>query len=125
MSRPLTDQELHNLAMNIVGKELETRGFEFLAVNSQLKKHPQFVCIDKSNNQFFVIVKASEITEKPIGYDVVWMETFKAHARKQNSKVLFAGVGLGSKKNKLQRPLLNEEYLLQYDGIERLDVELN
>ncbi|RIA08781.1 hypothetical protein OE09_0604 [Flavobacteriaceae bacterium MAR_2010_72] len=29
MKTPLTTQELHNLAMNHVGKELEQRGFEF------------------------------------------------------------------------------------------------
>ena len=49
MSKPLTEQDLHNLAMNHVGKELEQRGFEFIAINSKLKKHPQFVCIDKNN----------------------------------------------------------------------------
>jgi len=38
MSRPLTKQELHNLAMNIVGKDLEAKGYEFIAINSQLKK---------------------------------------------------------------------------------------
>ena len=41
----LTEQELHNLAMNIVGKSLEADGFEFMAVNSELKKNPQFVCL--------------------------------------------------------------------------------
>ena len=56
MSKALTKQELHNLAMNHVGKDLESRGFEFVAVNSKLKKHPQFVCIDKKGNWFFVIV---------------------------------------------------------------------
>ena len=44
MSLPLTKQELHNLAMNHVGKDLESRGFEFIAINSSLKKNPQFVC---------------------------------------------------------------------------------
>ena len=125
MNRPLTDQELHNLAMNIAGKELEAKGYEFIAVNSQLKKHPQFVCIDKSNQRYFVIVKAAQITEEPISYDVVWMETFKNHARTQNSKVLFAGVGLGNSKNKYSPPYLNEEYLLQFEGIQHLEVELN
>ena len=43
MSKALNKQELHNLAMNHVGKDLESRGFEFIAVNSKLKKHPQFV----------------------------------------------------------------------------------
>ena len=41
---PLSDLEKHQLAMNIVGKELEVENYEFLSVNSQLKKDPQFVC---------------------------------------------------------------------------------
>ncbi|NLP58512.1 Na(+)-translocating NADH-quinone reductase subunit F [Lutibacter sp. B1] len=125
MGRSLTNQELHNLAMNIVGKDLERRGFEFIAINSKLKKHPQFVCIDKNNERYFVIVKTSEITERPITFDVVWMETFKNHARKNNAKVLFAGVGLGSVINKREPPKKDEEYLLQYEGLQLLDVELN
>jgi hypothetical protein len=125
MSKPLTDQQLHNLAMNIVGKDLIAKGYEFIAVNSKLKKHPQFVCIDKRNQRYFVVVKASIITGLPIIYDVIWMETFKKHAEAQNAKVLFAGVGLGNVKNKLVPPNLNEEYLLQYDGLQFLDIELN
>ena len=38
MNKALTHQELHNLAMNHVGKDLEKRGFEFVAINSKLKK---------------------------------------------------------------------------------------
>ncbi|MBT8318161.1 MAG: Na(+)-translocating NADH-quinone reductase subunit F [Lutibacter sp.] len=125
MSKPLTDQQLHNLAMNIVGKDLTAKGYEFIAVNSKLKKHPQFVCIDKRNQRYFVIVKSSIITGLPIPYDVIWMETFKKHAEAQNAKILFAGVGLGNVKNKLVPPNLNEEYLLQYDGLQSLDIELN
>jgi predicted transcriptional regulator YdeE len=125
MSRPLTKQETHNLAMNIVGKELEAKGYEFLAVNSQLKRHPQFVCIDKSNQRYFVIVKADLISDLPITYDVIWMETFKKHAQTQQAKVIFAGVGLGNETNKTQPPNLNEAYLLQYEGLHYLDVALN
>lgn len=125
MNKPLTAQELHNLAMNIVGKDLEKKGYEFIAVNSQLKRHPQFVCVDKNNQQYFVIVRVSEVTEKPITYDVIWMETFKEHARKMNSKVIFAGVGLGNPKNKFEPPCVDEEYLLQYEGLQYLNVELN
>ena len=47
MMTPLSDQELHNLAMNIVGKKLQKMGYEFVAVNSKLKKHPQFVLFKK------------------------------------------------------------------------------
>lgn len=122
MSRVLTKQEIHNLAMNIVGKELEAKGYEFIAINSQLKRNPQFVCIDKTNQRFFVIVKAAAISDHPITFDVVWMETFKIHARSNKAKVLFAGVGLGAFNDKTKLPNLEEEYLLQYKGLQLLDV---
>ena len=57
MTNHLTEQELHNLAMNIVGKDLESQGFEFLGVNSKLKKDPQFVAL-KNKDLHFVIVRA-------------------------------------------------------------------
>ncbi|WP_111706860.1 Na(+)-translocating NADH-quinone reductase subunit F [Lutibacter citreus] len=123
--KPLSKQELHNLAMNIVGKDLKNKGYEFLAVNSQLKRHPQFVCINKKNERFFVIVQASVISDYEIEYDVIWMETIKSHAKKNQAKVIFAGVGLGDKTDKTKPPLLNEEYLLQYEGLKYLDIELN
>lgn len=125
MSRPLSSQEQHNLAMNIVGKDLEAKGYEFIAVNSQLKRHPQFVCVDKNNQRYFVVVKTALISDLAIEYDVIWMETFKNHAKTQDAKVIFAGVGLADKKNKLLPPFLNEEYLLQYDGLQYLEVSLN
>jgi hypothetical protein len=125
MSRPLTNQELHNLAMNIVGKDLEAKGYEFIAINSQLKKNPQFVCVDLNNIRYFVVVKAAAISEYNIPYDVIWMETIKTHARKNNAKVLFANVGLGNTSNPNLPPYLNEEYLLQYEGLQILDAELN
>lgn len=125
MNRTLTKQELHNLAMNIVGRDLEKQGYEFIAVNSQLKKDPQFVCIDSSGQYYFVLVQVAIITEEPINYDVIWMETFKKHAHKQNAKVIFAGVGLGHPNNREKPPNLNEDYLLQYEGLKHLDVEMN
>ena len=125
MSKLLTEQDLHNLAMNIVGKDLKAKGYEFIAVNSQLKRNPQFVCVDKNNQRYFVIVRSTKISEDPITYDVIWMETFKTHARNNKAKVIFAGIGLGAKEDKSQYPSLNEDYLLQYDGLQLLDVELN
>ena len=90
----LTAQELHNLAMNIVGKELQEKGYEFVAINSELKKHPQFVLYKKGEPTIFVLVKATNNIQSPEEYDVLWMETFKEHAKKQNAKVWFAGVGI-------------------------------
>jgi hypothetical protein len=125
MSKPLSEQELHNLAMNHVGKELEERGFEFVAVNSKLKKHPQFVCIDKNSQYFFVIVRAVILPENPNNYDVVWMETFKQHARDNDAKVLYAGLGIGNPDGEQLPIYLNEEYLLEYNGIQVIENNLN
>jgi uncharacterized protein (UPF0212 family) len=108
MSKALTKQELHNLAMNHVGKELEQRGFEFIAINSKLKKHPQFVCMDKTKQYFFVIVKAVLLPDNPNNYDMIWMESFKKHAREQDAKVLYAGVGLGNPNGEDLPVYLNE-----------------
>jgi len=35
---PLGKDELHRLAMNIIGKDLEKDNYEFLSINSSLKK---------------------------------------------------------------------------------------
>ncbi|WP_272150685.1 Na(+)-translocating NADH-quinone reductase subunit F [Tenacibaculum aiptasiae] len=94
--RALTEQELHNLGMNIVGKELQEKGFEFVAINSELKRHPQFVLFKKGEPTIFVIVKTSNNIQSPEEYDVLWMETFKEHAKKHNAKVWFAGVGIAN-----------------------------
>ena len=96
MRKALSAQELHNLAMNHVGKDLEQRGFEFIAINSKLKRHPQFVCMDKNKQYYFVIVKAVILPDNANNYDVVWMESFKKHAYEKDAKVLYAGVGLGN-----------------------------
>lgn len=125
MSKALTKQELHNLAMNHVGKDLEKRGFEFIAINSKLKKHPQFVCMDKNKQYFFVIVKAVILPDNPNNYDILWMESFKKHARENDAKVLYAGVGLGSIKGENEPIILNEDFLLEYNGIQVLETNLN
>ncbi|MDC1162300.1 Na(+)-translocating NADH-quinone reductase subunit F [Tenacibaculum sp.] len=92
----LTDQELHNLGMNIAGKRLQEMGYEFVAINSELKKHPQFVLYKKGEPTIFVLVKTTNNIRTPEDYDVLWMETFKEHAKKQNAKVWFAGIGIAN-----------------------------
>jgi hypothetical protein len=125
MQKALTKQELHNLAMNHVGHDLERRGFEFIAINSKLKKHPQFVCIDKKHQYYFVIVRAVILPDNPNNYDVVWMETFKKHANSKDAKVLYAGVGLGNPDGQNLPIYLNEEYLIEYNGIQIIENNLN
>ncbi len=120
MSLPLTPQEMHNLAMNVVGKDLESKGYEFIAVNSKLKRHPQFVCIDQSKQYYFVIVKAVLLPDNPNNYDQSWMATFQKHADENNAKVLFAGVGLRHSTNDYSPPLKNQDYLLEYQGAQMI-----
>lgn len=125
MRKALSAQELHNLAMNHVGKDLEQRGFEFIAINSKLKRHPQFVCMDKNKQYYFVIVKAVMLPDNSNNYDVVWMESFKKHAYEKDAKVLYAGVGLGNPDGEDLPIYLNEAYLIEYNGIQVLDMNLN
>jgi hypothetical protein len=125
MPKALSKQELHNLGMNHVGKDLEARGFEFVAINSQLKKHPQFICIDKNNQYFFVIVRVVKLPENPNNYDVVWMETFKKHAFEKEAKVLYAGVALGNPNGEDLPIYLDEDYLMEYNGIQVIESNLN
>jgi hypothetical protein len=117
----LTAQELHHLAMNIVGKKLEKMGYEFQAINSQLKKHPQFVLYKKGAPTIFVLVKATNNIQNPEAYDVLWMETFKEHAKKQNAKVWFAGVGLANAES-IDAPVFKDQpyYVAFEDFIEIL-----
>ena len=125
MRKPLSNQEMHNLAMNHVGKDLESRGFEFVAINSKLKKHPQFVCIDKNSQYFFVIVRVVKLPENPNNYDLVWMENFKKHAMEKDAKVLYAGVGIGNPDGDELPIYLNEEYLIEYNGIQLIETNYN
>ncbi len=125
MTRILTKQELHNLAMNIVGEELEKKGFEFIAINSKLGKHPQFVCVDKSNQRYFVVVKAVAYPDNPNNYDVIWMEAFKKHAIEQEAKVFYAGVGLQNADSPNKPVFFNKDYLLEYAGLQTIETNLN
>ena len=125
MRKPLSKQEMHNLAMNHVGKDLESRGFEFVAINSKLKKHPQFVCIDKNSQYFYVIVRVVKLPENPNNYDLVWMENFKKHAMEKDAKVLYAGVGIGNPDGDELPIYLNEDYLIEYNGIQVIETNYN
>lgn len=116
MSRKLTEQELHNLAMNLVGKELEADGFEFMAVNSKFKKDPQFVCL-KDKDLHFVVVRHVTFPENPKDYDKKLMDKVKNHADKFEAKTYYAGVGLSNAKDRNLPVLLNEPYIVDYDGL--------
>lgn len=119
--QPLTEQELHNLAMNIVGKQLEADGFEFMAINSELKKNPQFVCL-KEKKLHFVVVKAIEYPGDPKDTEFFKadMNKMKDHALKFEADTFYAGVGLVNASDYNLPVYLSEEYIVDYDGLVKI-----
>ncbi|NJB70759.1 hypothetical protein GGR42_001221 [Saonia flava] len=114
--KELTEQELHNLAMNIVGRELEAQGYEFMAVNSALKKNPQFVCI-KEKQVYFIVVRNVAYDQNPRVYDANLMKKIKQHAVGYKAITYYAGVGLSNAKDEYLPVYLNEDYIVDYDGL--------
>lgn len=116
MARELTRQELHNLAMNIVGRELEAQGYEFLGVNSTLGKNPQFVCI-REKAMSFIVVRPVGFPDDPTVYDLQKMKKIKEHAQKHNARCFYAGVGLYHAVDQELPVELDQEYLVEYEGL--------
>jgi hypothetical protein len=105
--------------MNIVGKQLEADGYEFLGVNSKLKRDPQFVAL-KDKTLHFVIVRAVSFPKDAQAYDKQLMQTIKAHAQKFEAKTYYAGVGLGHGSDYGKPVLRNEDYTLVYNGLQEI-----
>ncbi|MEA1786707.1 Na(+)-translocating NADH-quinone reductase subunit F [Arenibacter sp. GZD96] len=114
--RALTLQELHNLAMNIVGRMLEAEGYEFMGVNSALHKNPQFVCL-KDKQLHFIVVRPVIHPNNPREWDHLLLNKIKKHAKAQHGRTYYAGVGLSNAANQDLPVYLNEPYIVDYDGL--------
>jgi hypothetical protein len=112
----LTAQELHNLAMNIVGRQLESAGYEFMGVNSKPLKNPQFVCL-KEKQLYFIVVRHVVYPNNPLIYDVPLISKIKEQAYKFEAKTYYAGVGLSNAEDQNLPVYLNEAYIVNYDGL--------
>ena len=113
-------QELHNLAMEVVGKRMKEDGFEFMTVNSELQKDPQFVCL-RDKKLHFVIVRAISYPDNPLDYDKVLMETVRSHAEKFEAKTYYAGVGLAHAEN-YELPLTTKDpYAINFQGLQQIE----
>lgn len=120
MKNELTKQELHNLAMNIVGKDLEDNGYEFLGINSEFKRDPQFVAL-KNKKLHFVIVRAILYPDNPGEYDPKLANKVRDHAIKYNARTFYAGVGLANSTD-YEKPIFkDEDYVVNYSGL--LEIE--
>ena len=122
MGKPLSEQELHNLAMNIVGRQLEAEGYDFMGVNSKPKKNPQFVCL-KEKKLHFIVVRHVSYPDNPNVFDTALMKKMKVHAEKHEAKAYYAGVGLSNAKNQELPVYLNEDYIVDYKGLIEVDNE--
>ncbi|WP_124980310.1 Na(+)-translocating NADH-quinone reductase subunit F [Nonlabens xiamenensis] len=116
MLTPLSDQELHHLAMNIVGSEMEELGFEFLSINSKPKKDPQFVAL-KDKKLHFVVVRAVRYPDNPVHYDEDLVNKVRDHGIKFKARTYYAGVGLANSKN-YEMPVHHEDdYVVNFAGL--------
>jgi len=115
----LTLHEIHQLAMKEVGDHLEAEGYEFLAVNSQLKRTPQFVCI-KDKKLYFVVVQGTLYPKAPKKFDPELIEKVKYHAEKNNAQLYLAGVGFAHAEN-YDYPLTKKDpYAVNFQGLEAI-----
>ena len=117
---PLGKDELHRLAMNIIGKDLEKDNYEFLSINSSLEKNPQFVCT-KNKQLYFIIVKAILYPENPKTFEIKNLNKILDHCTKFDAKLLCAKVGLANSDD-YELPLFkNSSYIINYEGIEKIN----
>jgi hypothetical protein len=117
---PLGIEELHRLAMNIIGKDLEKDNYEFLSINSSLEKNPQFVCT-KNKQLYFIIVKAILYPENPKTFEIKNLNKILDHCTKFDAKLLCAKVGLANSDD-YELPLFkNSSYIVNYEGFEEIN----
>ena len=117
---PLGKEELHRLAMNIIGKDLEKDNYEFLSINSSLEKNPQFVCT-KNKQLYFIIVKAILYPENPKTFEIKNLNKIFDHCTKFDAKLLCAKVGLANSDD-YELPLFkNSSYIVNYEGFEEIN----
>jgi hypothetical protein len=114
-----TEQELHQLAMKTVGDNLIAQGYEFVAVNSELKKDPQFVC-KKEKQLIFIVVKATVYPANPKDYDLELLDKIRSHAEKYDATVCFAGVGFARADNYNLPLVKSQPYAINYEGLQYL-----
>ena len=116
----LKAKDIHKLAMKEVGDHLTEKGFEFLAVNSKLKKDPQFVCI-KNQKLHFIVVRGCLYPDNPIRFDIQLMEQVREHGIKYKAITYYAGVGFANAQD-YELPLTqNDSYAVNFDGLQIME----
>ena len=116
----LCPEDIHKLAMKEVGDFLTKEGFEFLAVNSQPKKDPQFICL-KNQKLHFIVVRGSLYPENPKNFNFKLVQEVKDHGIKYKATTYFAGVGFANA-NDYDLPLTqSDRYAVNFDGLQIIE----
>ena len=118
--KTLTAQEIHHLAMQEVGALLKEEGYEFLAVNSQPNRTPQFVCV-KNKQLAFIVVKGCLYPNAPKAYDADYMKKVKSHAEVNRAVLYYAGVGFAHAHDYNLPLTKNDPYVVNFDGLQKMD----
>ena len=113
----LSQQEIHQMGMNLVGKHLVENGFEFLAIKSKLGHSPQFVCLKNEKELFFVLVRTVIFPNNPDDYDEIWMLKMKKHAIEKKARLLYAGIGIADSCDMMAKPKKGQESFINYKGL--------
>jgi len=112
----LSTNEIHQIAMNLVGSQLEGGGYEFLGVNSKSGVDPQFVCI--FNKQLhFIIVRGFLYPADPLSPDRALLKKVADHAEKFDAKAYWAGVGVYHPEDRKLPVSKSTGYELDFKGL--------
>lgn len=116
----LTELEVHHLGMNYIGEILQNDGFEFLAINSKLKKHPQFVCYKKGEPTLLVLVRTVLFPRDPDLYDQKLIEKMRQHAKENGANLWFVGVGLSHAEDVTKKLFKGNPYKIKSSGFKKI-----
>lgn len=117
-------EEIHYIGMNFIGEKLQEMGYEFLGVNSDLKKHPQFVIFKKGEPITFVMVKTVTFPNDFQSVPEISKKVIE-HAKKQDSSVWFAGVGVNDAEDNTKEPTKGKPYQILFIDFQKLHTHIN
>jgi hypothetical protein len=112
----LSTNEIHQIAMNLVGSQLKAAGYEFLGVNSKPGVDPQFVCT-LNRELHFIVVRGFLYPADPLSPDRVLLEKVADHAAKFDAKAYWAGVGVYHPKDRKLPISKSTGYELDFKGL--------
>jgi len=112
----LSTKEIHQIAMNLVGSQLEGAGYEFLGVNSKLGVDPQFVCTFKKELHF-IVVRGFLYPSDPLSPDRALLNKVVDHAEKFEAKAYWAGVGVYHPEDRKLEVSKTTGYELDFKGL--------